>query len=112
MALVRCSDCNKPFSNASPSCIHCGRPNSTANHSRQSRPASGNAAGFGWFLLLVGLGGGVYTLTLDPSVSVWGVGRVVNLGMMNDKQNYLIASGICAVIGAILVATSKPIANT
>lgn len=63
-------------------------------------------AQFGGFLLLVGLIALFFVLRMDTSVATGfpSYERVNNLGLMNEKQNYTIAAGVVAVIGAILLA--------
>jgi hypothetical protein len=68
---------------------------------------------FGWVALTIGLMLGVYALTMDVSVAVaaknYGYGietpamSVNNMGLMAQRQNYLIFSGILSVVGAILI---------
>ena len=61
----------------------------------------------GWIVLGVGAGGLIWALSLDTSVSVGspllGVERVNNVGLMNQKQNLVIAFAVGAVIGVLLV---------
>lgn len=65
---------------------------------------------FGWLLLIGGIAFGIYALNMDTSVAVDYNGydfglpeRVNNLGLMNDRQNYLIVSATASVIGLILI---------
>jgi len=66
----------------------------------------------GLFLLLIGLGLGYYTLNMDTTVKVYYKGynifglteEVNNLGLMSDKQNYLIVSCFLVIGGIILLA--------
>ena len=58
----------------------------------------------GAFLLLIGIGWLIHALTMDVSVSTGFLGpRVVNLGRMNDRQVQAIASGVLAMLGAVLL---------
>ena len=61
----------------------------------------------GWIVLGVGAAGLIWALSLDTSVSVGspllGVERVNNVGLMNQKQNLVIAFAVGAVIGVLLV---------
>jgi hypothetical protein len=65
----------------------------------------------GYILLAAGLLLGDYALTMDTSVPVnytydntAGLPtRVNNLGLMADRQNYLIFSGILVVLGSVLI---------
>lgn len=56
-------------------------------------------------VLLAGIGGLIFALTLDPSIGT-AYGRVNNIGLMNEKQNYVIASGLVMVVGAVLFGFS------
>lgn len=71
---------------------------------------------FGYVFLIAGLILGIYALTMDTSVSVdylngnsYGLpARVNNLGLMSDRQNYLIFSGILVILGTVLtLSTTK-----
>jgi hypothetical protein len=69
---------------------------------------------FGLLILIGGICIGVYALNMDTSVKVdYPLGnllnlpeRVNNIGLMNDKQNYLIFSGIISLVGVIIVFSS------
>lgn len=45
-------------------------------------------------------------LFMDTSVDT-GYGRVNNIGLMKDQQNYLMVCGVLAVVGAILLIRRK-----
>jgi hypothetical protein len=74
---------------------------------------------FGIFLLIIGILLGMYALQMDTSVAVDYDGgnsygfpdRVVNLSLMQQRQNYLIAAGVISLIGVILIAAAKPAAK-
>ena len=61
----------------------------------------------GWSVLAVGAAGLIWALSLDTSVSVGtpllGVERVNNVGLMNQKQNLVIAFAVGTVIGVLAV---------
>lgn len=63
--------------------------------------------------MIIGIGAGVYSLTLDTSVEVssknaWEPAtRVNNLGLMNQKQNYIIFSGVIAIVGTLMLVFGK-----
>lgn len=69
----------------------------------------------GAILLIVGIGLGVYAMTMETSVKVdYPMGnrfgmpeRVNNIGLMNNKQNYLMIAGALSVIGILLIITGK-----
>ena len=61
----------------------------------------------GYVVLIVGFIGLVFGLNYDTSVALESGYRINNIGLLNDKQNILIVSGILAVVGAILVSSGK-----
>ncbi|HXB13434.1 MAG TPA: SHOCT domain-containing protein [Bacteroidia bacterium] len=61
----------------------------------------------GWILLGVGIIFGIYALSMDVSVSIGGGDRVNNIGLMNDRQNYLIVSAVMCIIGVVILISSK-----
>lgn len=67
--------------------------------------------GSGWkldkILIFIGAVGLIFAFFMDTSVLTESGGRVNNLGLMNDKQNYLIISGILLSIGVILNISNK-----
>ena len=76
----------------------------------------------GLILLIGGLSFGLFALNMDTSVKVsYPLGnlfnlpeRVNNLGLMNDRQNYLIFSGIISILGAMIFfskSSSKELAT-
>lgn len=59
---------------------------------------------FGWLLLTAGALLAIYSLAVfDPSVASPGGMRVNNLGLLQDKQNMLIAGSVVVVIGVLMV---------
>jgi hypothetical protein len=114
MSLISCPDCRKRVSDRAVNCIHCGCP----LHSETKRDGgkgvsvaeSGGhgAGGLGWLLLLGGVAGAVFALMMTVSVGTEYGPDVVNIGLMDDRRNYLIVSGLACVIGVILVATARP----
>jgi hypothetical protein len=64
---------------------------------------------FGALLLLAGIVGLGLSLNMDTSVSTGLDGqlsRVNNLGLMNDKHNYILVSMAVAIIGVLLLIVS------
>jgi len=67
---------------------------------------------FGIFIILIGIGIGYYAFIMDTTVKVnYSEGnnmglpeRVNNLGLMSDKQTYLIISAFLIIGGSMLVA--------
>lgn len=61
----------------------------------------------GVVLLAAGFIGIVLALRMDTSVATeFGLSRVNNVGLMNDRLAYLAASGFAGIVGAILVAAT------
>ena len=58
----------------------------------------------GGCLIVVGIIALASSLGMDTTVPSSGGGRVHNMGLMNDKQNYLIVSGIVLLSGIVLVS--------
>lgn len=62
--------------------------------------------GIGIILLVAGLIGAVFALSMDTSVNT-GYGSVNNIGLMAEKQNLLLFAGFAATVGAILFGFSS-----
>ena len=56
---------------------------------------------FGIALSSVGVIALLFALNMNTAVEANGM-KINNLGLMNDKQNYLIVSGILLVIGVLI----------
>ena len=83
-----------------------GLPDSPSAQSSPSIGWSGLRV-FGVLLMIIGLViVGFFFLGFDPSVET-GSGRVVNLGLLADRQNGIIAGIGLGVVGAIMVATGS-----
>lgn len=70
----------------------------------------------GWLILIFGICLGVYALNIDVSVEYSHTsyatgklesGRVNNIGLMDDKRNYLIVAGFLCVIGVVIITTAS-----
>lgn len=61
----------------------------------------------GILILVIGLIGLIATLGMDTSVASSYGKRVHNIGLMNEKQNFLLVSIAMAIIGAILFAVEN-----
>lgn len=59
--------------------------------------------GLGAFVLLAAAGIGAYALFFFDTTVSTGYGRVHNLGLLQDRQNLLIAAGAAACIGALML---------
>lgn len=64
----------------------------------------------GTLALVIGLIALIATLVMDTSVAS-GSGRVHNIGLMNEKQNFLLVSIALVIIGAVLWALGNRDAN-
>ena len=87
------------------------------------RPPLSTMGRLGVLLLVVGLLGMGWAMSMDTSVAVGDVGmpselsrflpsgmssmRVNNLGLMHEQRNYLIFGGVIAVIGLVLVLVGR-----
>lgn len=122
MPLTACPDCEQPISTAAPTCPHCGRPRDTTPPPAVTRP---KPAGYvpvaeeepvNWLRtvgVLLLIGGAIwllYALNMDTSVATDPVSfggitipsqRVNNLGLMSQKQNYIIVASLTLVAGLI-----------
>jgi hypothetical protein len=58
-------------------------------------------------LLVGGCIGGCSSQGMDTTVSTSGGDRVHNIGMMNDRQNYLIVSGMVAISGILFIGIGE-----
>jgi len=74
----------------------------------------------GIIILILGISIMAYALFMDTSVEVEKSrnssltdlpNRINNLGLMNDRQNYLILGGVLSIIGTIMIVFSKPTEN-
>jgi hypothetical protein len=61
---------------------------------------------FGYFVLVIGLLCLVGALAMDVSVSS-GVGRVNNIGLMAERQNFLLIGGLMLLVGVIMAIAGK-----
>ena len=61
---------------------------------------------FGVLLLILGALGVILALGMDTSVST-DYGRVNNLGLMKDQQNYLLLSSLITVVGVALLLLGR-----
>ncbi len=57
--------------------------------------------GFGIFVLVLGVLAIIGAMAMDVSVSS-GIGRVNNIGLMAERQNYTIIGGVLLVVGMIM----------
>lgn len=61
---------------------------------------------FGYFVLVVGLVCIVGALAMDVSVSS-GTGRVNNIGLMAERQNFILIGGLILLVGVIMAVAGK-----
>src|SRR4051794_12483689 len=60
----------------------------------------------GSLMLFAGLILAAYALGMDTAIQSEGIGRVNNIGLMNDKQNYLILASAISIVGALFFLLS------
>lgn len=89
--LTECPYCKGELVPGASKCQHCGEWVSGVG-----RVTSGQEL-VGCGLLAIGIIGGLLALLIDPSI-----GGINNLGLLADKQNYLIASGVVSIVGVLL----------
>ena len=61
----------------------------------------------GLLLIFFGIAVGMYAFAMDTSVdtdNAFGINRVNNIGLLNDKQNILFVGGVLCVMGSIFVS--------
>jgi hypothetical protein len=61
---------------------------------------------FGYFVLVVGMLCIVGALAMDVSVSS-GTGRVNNIGLMAERQNFILIGGLMLLVGVIMAVAGK-----
>lgn len=61
---------------------------------------------FGYFVLVVGMLCIVGALAMDVSVST-GAGRVNNIGLMAERQNFILIGGLMLLVGVIMTVAGK-----
>jgi hypothetical protein len=59
-----------------------------------------------WLIALAAVVGGYFLLVFDASVPNPNGGRTMNLGLMAERQNWIIVSGIVGIIGVLLILLS------
>ncbi len=61
---------------------------------------------WGKIVVILGACGAVFALNMDTSVST-AFGRVQNIGLLNDRQNYLIISCVVIVAGVLMTLLGR-----
>lgn len=61
---------------------------------------------FGYAILALGIVALLATLSMDTSVPSGTFERVNNIGLMQEKQNFLIVSALIVLIGVVMIAVS------
>jgi len=62
------------------------------------------------FLIVIGCVAGIGAFNMDTSVSS-GLGRIHNLGLMDDRRNRLMIAGLLTIVGVIFFVTDKGISQ-
>lgn len=127
---VRCPFCAEQILSTARKCKHCGEwvrqattdvlptPRATVEPSVSVNYGRGNAgAAFGWLLTALGLFGLIFALTMDTSVEAGGEDlgfgvstprmRVNNLGLMDQRRNFLMISGLGVLVGVVLIVANR-----
>ena len=108
-----CPYCLAEIPPAARKCQHCGEwlethisvgGNRTARDAE--KPSVGVTAGIGVVLSVIGVMGLIFAMNLDTSVPAgpFGLDRVQNLGLLSEKQNWVLVTSVCAALGVLLVA--------
>ncbi|MEQ5741872.1 hypothetical protein [Providencia alcalifaciens] len=63
--------------------------------------------GFGLFLLAIGIIGAIASFAMDVTVATGYGGRVNNIGLMTDKQNYILISCFIILCGLLVTIFGK-----
>lgn len=121
--LVKCYYCSEEILSDAKKCKHCNewvKPTNSGVIKSNAIPKKEvsllkkefGLAGWGVLLLVLGICGAVYFgFFFDTSVSVpttnfmgqsFGGGRINNLGLMQDRQNFLMLSCAVSIIGVLL----------
>lgn len=57
----------------------------------------------GWIILAIAMLIGIHALNMDTSVDSGLFGRIYNIGLMSEKQNYLMIASACFIGGLLMV---------
>jgi hypothetical protein len=110
-AAIKCRYCGEVLDGGSPTGDKATAPQTTVATATGSPVSASGARVLGGILVTLGTMGIIFALNMDTSVEVpvqhilgetIGGGRVNNIGLMQDRQNYLIGSGIAFIGGLIL----------
>jgi hypothetical protein len=62
----------------------------------------------GWWIMTAGVFGALAVFMMDVSVSDGSGGRINNIGLIADRQNYLIAAALAVIVGLIMIVSDRP----
>jgi hypothetical protein len=100
---VACPFCRGDVVSAARKCCHCGEwLDQTADPTRAAN--AGALVMLGGLLMVVGAVGMLFGFNMSATVHGLGETAFNNIGLLNDKQNVILASGFVSVAGAVLFA--------
>lgn len=103
--LLECSVCGGKISINAEVCPHCGEPSIDQDQindfiTTEKKPFLDHA-GLN-FLILIGFIGAIYFLIFFDTSVTSPMGRINNLGLMQDRQNYMLFFGALGIIALII----------
>lgn len=111
MALIKCPDCGKEFSDQAPACPNCGRPNITTDSTAQSTPPINNTPknkekSYKTARLVIGIISIVLFFLVSLQSCAAGIGNALSAsGEVSGSAGFLLA--ICMLISGIITICLK-----